>query len=538
MKNIKKKISLILGCVMMANLLVSCNGTETQSTDNGNDSKVSTSSDKRQLNVATELMSDTLEPADAWNSWFTVRWGIGETLFKFNDDYSCEPWLAESCSIGEDNLTWIIKLKDGIKFSNGNDMTASKVVASIERLYNLQDPSNGGDGNPQGYLEYSSITANDDENSITIVTKEPTPDLEGCFAYPWTMIIDVDASEGYDKTTQSPICTGPYVVTSFTQDSDIQLARNEYYWDGEVPFDTVNVMKVGESSTRSMALQDGSADMVINLSATDRQALQSDSKYNISSVSGARLGYAHINMGGILGNDAIRQAVMCSIDGETITNVTTNGSYTYGYSVIPSSLDYGYDELTYNYSYNPDKAIEILDNANIIDSNGDGFREVDGNGENVTITYYYNNSRQMDLIAQAQASQIENVGIKVNLQQTDSNTDIMKSGNFDLVCSNEVTSPTGDPTNFLSHWYSQSTDNYSNYKNDEFDKLYSQLQVEFDNNIRRNDIIKLQQILLDDCAVLTYGYYNFNICSTDTITGAYCPTSDFYWITKDIKPAN
>lgn len=540
MKNLKKKISLILGCVLMANLLVSCSGNdaETQSTDSDNSTESSISSDKKQLNVATELMSDTLEPADAWNSWFTVRWGIGETLFKFNDDYSCEPWLAESCSIGQDNLTWIIKLKDGIKFSNGNDMTASKVVASIERLYNLQDPSNGGDGNPQGYLEYSSITANDDENSITIVTKEPTPDLEGCFAYPWTMIIDVDASEGYDKTTQSPICTGAYVVTSFTQDSDIQLTKNEYYWDGEVPFDTVNVMKVGESSTRSMALQDGSADMVINLSATDRQALQSDSKYNISSVSGARLGYAHVNMNGILGNDAIRQAVMCSIDGETIANVTTNGSYTYGYSVIPSSLDYGYNELTYNYSYNPDKAIEILDNANIIDSDGDGYREIDGNGTNVEITYYYNNSRQMDLIAQAQASQIENVGIKVNLQQTDSNTDIMKSGNFDLVCSNEVTSPTGDPTKFLSHWYSQSTDNYSNYKNNEFDKLYSQLQVEFNTDTRRDDIIKLQQILLDDCAVLTYGYYNFNICSTDTITGAYCPTSDFYWITKDIKPAN
>lgn len=544
MKNLKKKISIILALVCTMSMFMGCDSSNTEtiedssntqtevnnSTDNGSNSS------KTQLNVATELMSDTLEPADAWNSWFTVRWGIGETLFKFTDDYTYEPWLADSYSIAEDNLTWTIKLKDGIKFSNGNDMTASKVVSSIERLYSLQDVNNGGDGNPQGYMTYSSITANDQDNTITIVTEQPTPDLIGCLCYPWTMIIDVDASEGYDKASQSPICTGPYVVTSFTQDSDIQLVKNDYYWNGEVPFDTVNVMKVGESSTRSMALQDGSADMSINISATDRATLESSGEYNISTVSSARLGYAHINMNGILGNDTIRQAVMMSIDGQTIADVTTNNSYTYGYSVVPSSLDYGHSELNYQYGYNPDSAMSILDSANIIDSNGDGYREINGNGENIEITYYYNNSRQMDLIAQAQASQIESIGIKVNLQLTDSNTDIMKSGNFDLVCSNEVTSPTGDPANFLSHWYSKSTDNYSNYKNDDFDQIYENLQTEFDTSTRRDYIIQLQQILLNDSAVLTYGYYNFNICSTNTITGVYCPTSDFYWVTKDIKP--
>lgn len=542
--NLKKRVSLMMCCLMISSVFGACdndtieNQSESGETQTDISTNTNSSSDKKQLNVATELMSSTLEPADAWNSWFTVRWGIGETLFKFNDDYSCEPWLAESCSVADDNLTWTIKLKDNVKFSNGNVMTASKVVASIERLYELQDPINGGDGNPQGYFTYSSITANDEENTVTIVTEKPTPNLMGCLAYPWTLIIDVDASKDYDKTTQSPICTGAYVVTSFTQDSDIQLAKNENYWNGDVPFDTVNIMKVSESSTRSMALQDGSADISINLSATDIQDLQSNSNYNISSVSGARLGYAHINMNGVLGNYALRQAVMCSIDGETIASVTTNNSYTYGYSVIPSSLDYGYDQLINDYSYDVNKAIQILDNANITDSNGDGYREIDSNGTNIEITYYYNNSRQMDLIAQAQASQIESIGIKVNLQSTDSNTDVMKSGNFDLVCSNEVTSPTGDPSNFFSHWYSKSTDNYSNYQNPEFDTIYEALQVEFDTSARRDDIIKLQQILLNDCAVLTYGYYNFNLCSTNAITGAYCPTSDFYWITKDIKPTN
>jgi peptide/nickel transport system substrate-binding protein len=286
-----------------------------------------------------------------------------------------------------------------------------------------------------------------------------------------------------------------------------------------------------------MALQDKSADMAINISVSDREILQSSGNYDIQSISGARLGYAHINMNGVLGNDTIRQAVMMSIDGQTIADVTTNKSYAYGYSVIPSSLDYGYNELNYEFSYNPDKAKEILDNAEIIDTDGDGYRELDG--KNIELNYYIGANRQMDLIGQAQASQLESIGIKCNLQIVDnySYSDIMMNKSFDLVSSNEVTSPTGDPANFLSHWYSESNSNYSSYKNEEYDKIYEELQVEFDTDKRRDDIIKLQQILLDDSAVLTYGYYNFNICSNDTITGVHCPTSDFYWITTDIKPA-
>ena len=147
--------------------------------------------EKTQLNVSTELTSATLDPADDWNSWFVMRWGALETLTRYADDGTIEPWLASDWSVADDSLTWTFTLKDNVTFSNGEKMTASKVVESIERLYEIQDPENGGAGNPHAYMTYSDIQADDEAGTVTIVTDKPTVDMPGVMAYPWMGIIDV-----------------------------------------------------------------------------------------------------------------------------------------------------------------------------------------------------------------------------------------------------------------------------------------------------------------------------------------------------------
>jgi peptide/nickel transport system substrate-binding protein len=320
-----------------------------------------------------------------------------------------------------------------------------------------------------------------------------------------------------------------------TPDTEVTLVKNENYWDGQVPFETVSILKVEEPSTRTLALQDGSADMALSISAADRETLESEGGYEISVVPGSRTGFAHPNLNGQLGNDTLRQAVLMAIDGETIADVTTNGSYTYGYAVVSSGLDFGYDELTYKFSYDPEAAAKLLDDAGMVDSDGDGIRELDG--QNIILDYKVTASRQMNVIAEAQAAQLAEIGIQANVSITESQSDVLKNGTFDLCASNDVTTPTGDPAKFLGYWYSKGERNYSSYSNAEYDAIYEKLIVEFDTEARKGYITQLQQILLDDAMPVVYGYYNYNLCSTDAITGAYCPTSDFYWVTKDIKPA-
>ena len=72
-------------------------------------------------------------------------------------------------------------------------MTPKKDEESIERLYRLTDPANGGEGLPQAYMTYSSITADDEAGTVTIVTDKPTPDMPVVVAYPWMMIVDSES---------------------------------------------------------------------------------------------------------------------------------------------------------------------------------------------------------------------------------------------------------------------------------------------------------------------------------------------------------
>lgn len=292
-------------------------------------------------------------------------------------------------------------------------------------------------------------------------------------------------------------------------------------------------MCVKEASTRTMSLEDKSADMALNLPAADRDKLKDQGGFAVEEVAGTRTGFAHVNMQGVLGNDALRQAVMMAIDGKTIADSTTSGAYTYGYSVIPSSLDFGYDKLNYKYGYDAAAAKKILDEAGIVDSDGDGYRELDG--KMIDLDYKATTNRQMGKIAEAQATQLEAIGIKCTVTNTETQAEILNNHLFDLASSNEVTTPTGDPAKFLRHWVSGSDDNYAGYSNTEYDALYKELESEFDAGKRKELMTKLQQILLDDAEVLVYGYFNYNICTADNVTGVNANPNDFYWVTKDIK---
>lgn len=220
-------------------------------------------------------------------------------------------------------------------------------------------------------------------------------------------------------------------------------------------------------------------------------------------------------------------------------SVTVGGLYTSGCSVLPSNLDYGYENLTDPDPFNQQKAISMLDAAGITDSDGDGWRELDG--KKITLDYVTYSNRCLDDFAQAIQTQLAAVGIDVNLVITDSDTqwNMYVSGEYDLNGSNWTTVGTGDPTEFLACWASQSGADYCGYQNDEYDALYARLLVEFDEAERKNIVQRMQQILIDDAAVVVHGYYNSSMISRNaTVGGAAIHTADYYWLTTEIYPAN
>lgn len=480
-------------------------------------------------NYAGGVINPLFQESAAWN---TLRYGVGECLFKFTDSMEVEPWLAESCEVSDDHKTWTIKIRDGVKFSDGCDLTASKVVESL--TWDKEEGPNG-TSNPEKYLEFEAeITADDAANTVTIVTQTAYVDLSKNLAHPTMCILDVADTEDFDHHA---IGTGPYVVSNYTEEVGYDLAANENYRE-EVPYDEVKLLYMGDATAKAMALQNGQVDLVENITnVADIQSLQENPDYTVDIATGVRCGFSWVNFDGPLGNDTVRKAVMMAIDSATICeSPLIGGLYTAGYSVLPSNLEYGYDSLTNPYAYDVDGANAMLDEAGIVDTDGDGIRELDG--ENIVLKYSYYDNRLLKEFSQAHHMYLDAVGIGVAENETDSEGcwAELGTGDYDLSNNNWTTVGTGDPTAYLSNWYSKG-ENYSRYQNDEYDSLYEQLQVELDPDKRVEIITRMQQILIDDAAVLVDGYYKSSMIYSKKVGNAHIHTADYYWLSTEITPA-
>ena len=111
------------------------------------------------------------------------------------------------------------------------------------------------------------------------------------------------------------------------------------------------------------------------------------------------------------------------------------------------------------------------------------------------------------------------------------------AGDYDFNGNNRTTVGNGDPTEYMANWYSKSASNYCGYANEEYDQLYEQLLTEMDEGTRTEIITRLQQILIDDAAVLVDGYYNSSMIYSKNVGYAHIHTADYYWLSTEIVPA-
>ena len=552
MKKFQKLTALLLSVLLIAGVMAGCGS------DSGSDSSTNAApAGTREGEVnqqAHEAERDTsgnrtmtfgiqnyggggIDPAREINTaWNASRYGVSECLFKFDNAMNVVGTLCDSYTVNDEHTEWVFHIRDGVKFSDGCDLTAEAVKASFDRLYEA-GPS--GSSAPQKYLEAEAeITADNATGNVTIKTTKPYVDLTKNLAYPVMAILDVAHTTDYDHAS---IGTGPYIATNFREEVGYTMVANPYYWDGDVPYASIELLYMGDASAKAMALQSGQLDLAENVTnINDLRNLQADPNFTVTIANGVRTGLAHMNMseGKLLSNKTLRQAVLMALDDETMCSTTVGGLYTSGYSVLPSNLDYGYENLNDPYPFDPDAAVKLLDDAGIVDTNGDGIREL--NGQEVVLHYVTYPNRCLNDFAEAIQQQLTAIGIGVDLEIGDSarQWDSYQSGDFDLNGSNWTTVGTGDPTEYLAAWCSTSGADYCGYKNAEYDALFEKLSTTFDNDARRDIIQQMQQILIDDAAAIVHGYYNSSMISRNaTIGGAAIHTADYYWITTEIYPA-
>lgn len=527
MRKIKKTAALLMAVCLGTGLLAGCGS---------GDNRSSTGSAENTVNpgeIKSFVLGDTtfnpeneepdINPHNTYSGWACIRYGVGETLFKYSDSMEIQPWLAKEYE-NVDELTWKITLQDGVKFSSGREMTGEAVKKCLEHLIEVHERA-------KGDLMIDTITA--EGQTITIRTTEPKPTLLNYLSDPYGCIIDMEAGITEDGIVAG---TGPYIAESLVSGEQLNLVKNQEYWDGEPGFDEITVRTISDGDTLTMALQSGEIDAAYGMPYASYPLFENED-YTFSSCATSRAFFAHMNFASpVIQDAAVRKAIAMGIDKEGFVNTLLEGN---GYAAVgtyPDSFSFGGDAVTAE-SYDPEGAKKVLEEAGWTDSDGDGIREKAG--KELKIRWLTYPSRQeLPLLAEFAQATLKEIGMDVQINSTaDHNSIRTDASAWDVYASAMVTAPTGDPEYFFTtHCLDSSMVNNGQYHSDKLEQLEAEMAKTFDPDKRGELAVQMQQIILDDHAFVFCSHLKMSMISKATVTGLVAHPCDFYEITVDLAP--
>lgn len=527
---IKKKITgVFLLTALITSTLLGCGSGEpskrNEKTEESASNHTESKNGKKVFNYGTtaygvEMGNTGLNPHDNYSGWSTVRYGVGETLFKFTENMELKPWLAKSYEQVDEN-TVKITLKEGIRFSSGRSLDGQAVKECLEDLIAVNDRA------PED-LKISSITA--DGLDVTISSKEKVPALLNYLSDPYGAIIDMKYGVTKDKNVAG---TGPFIAT-FVSDEQISLNKNSDYWGGQVKMDEVNVKEIVDGDTLTMALQSGEIDAAQGLPYASLELFQNNDDFKISTADTSRTFFTQLNQKTpALQDPDVRKAIAMGIDKEGFTKTLLQGNGSPATGPFPSNFTFGDEQVTAE-KYNPDKAKELLTKAGYEDFDGDGY--LDKDGKTLTLRWLtYPGRQELPLLAESAQATLKKIGIKVDINNTQNSQDFLDKGEWDIYASAFVTAPTGDPEYFFTtHCLRESAKNRGDYFNDELEQLEGQLHNEFDVEKRGELAVSMEQLILNDNSFIFASHLKMSFVMKSKVNGFEAHPSDYYEITKDL----
>lgn len=291
---------------------------------------------------ATDADIPTLDP-DAYASTkaLTFQNHIYEALVQRDDNLQIQPWLATSWQ-QTDDTTIRFKLREGVKFHNGNDFTADDVVASVARV---TDPASGIRANASTIKDAVAVDKYTVDIHLVKKTGIALNELTGVMIMDKEWLAEHNAlkptdisqgTEGY--ATNNTNGTGPFILQSRQRDTQMVLVRNPNWWNaahgGNI--DKIIFKPVTSDATRLSGLLAGEYDLVTSVPLQDIPRLQSNSRINMQISTSLRVDYLSLNMRDKLNakNDKaenplkdlrVRQALLMAINREAITQKVMRG---------------------------------------------------------------------------------------------------------------------------------------------------------------------------------------------------------------------
>ena len=250
-----------------------------------------------------------------------------------------------------------------MKFHNGETLDAHDIIANFDRITNPEDPryAAGSFANVVGYEATDDMT-------FTMELGGMDPDFLAKLLTVWIL-------EPGSWETGNYAGTGPFMIGECAEDERLVLERFDDYWGGRPNLDTITFRGIPDVGTQVLELETGGIDMALFAPPKEGQRLE-DLGFNVMEFGRRNWAQLVFNMTTVTDLD-LRRAIAYAIDRQALIDVAYAG---YGVPMdqlaVPGS--WAYDENASSYTYDPDRAIAVLDDAGYVDASGDGIREING----------------------------------------------------------------------------------------------------------------------------------------------------------------
>lgn len=417
---------------------------------------------------------------------------VFESLVSFNSEGEIVDWLAESHNISEDGLKYTFVLREGLKFSNGNEVTAEDAVFSLERHLKV--------GGPLAIAAKVDSVKATDNRTLEIVLQEPyTPFISELSNFSNGIIPKDFGGVSEEEFFKNPVGTGPFVVEKWDPAGDLTFVKNSNYWQEGKPYidklvyklieddsQAINQLKAGEvNGIESLALQNANeikqgpdTAVVTNGSWVTEQLFFNTLDKHFSDVH-------------------VRRALALAIDREGLTNALTFGFAKPAISLLPTAIPYNSHDQVKALDFNIDAAKEELAKSAFPDGFSTKLLVASGNSTRA----------QEAQIIQAAGKEI---GINIEIESIELATfrerffaydfsAMLNSGQADAPEANSIIAFQTDPEGFSkSYW--------THYTNDEVTKLLREGQKSQDGPERAEIYSKLLQTLADEVPYIPLFY--------------------------------
>ncbi|WP_104524422.1 ABC transporter substrate-binding protein [Blastococcus atacamensis] len=435
------------------------------------------------LIAAVSAQPDQFDPhvTNAYAS-FQVLENVYDTLVVPNaEDLTMEPSLATEWTTSEDDLEWRFTLREGVTFHDGSEFDSADVVYSYNRIIDEEL------SNSYRFATVESVEA-DGPQTVVIRVTQPTPNLPALIgSFKGMAIIPEGAAEDVDLTTEA-VGTGPFRLESSSASSTV-LTANEDYWGQAPSIDGVEFRYITEPAAALTALQNGEVQWTDNIPPQQVDALGGDDSVELATTPSVDYWYMSMNFARPpFDNPQVRRAIATAVDREAVTQAARFDAAQPNQTAIPEDSFFHTDYAPFDVDV--EAARQLIEQSGVPTPIRMGLMVTDEYPETVTA-------------AQVIASQLEPIGIEVEVQTTDFATwlDRQSQGDFDAFMLGWLGNV--DPFDFYhAQHITGGASNYQKYSNPQVDDLLTRASTETDEKSRKDLYDQATRLIVDDVSYL------------------------------------